>query len=245
VTVSGTIRYEGPYARTPSLKLSSVVTADQILEETNLEYAELTRLKADGTPEYHTFAPKDVLEGRYDLALKAKDAIRFVKKTGFGGTGEQPNVEKFSALVQLTGNVARPEVYALRPGMKLSSIVTKDQVLLDTSLNYGEITRLKADGKNEYVTFRPGEVLSGAYDLELGPRDMIRLVKVGYVAPAGDVERYGAGGDGGRACGIAGSYAWQEGMSLSVLLKLAKPRLETNGVYAEIVRPLGGGSRSM
>ncbi len=241
VTVSGTIRYQGPYARTPSLKLSSVVTADQILEETNLEYAELTRLKADGTPEYHTFAPKNVLEGKYDLALKAKDAIRFVAKTAFGGAGEQPNLEKFSDLVQLTGNVARPEVYALRPGMKLSSVLTADQMLLDTNLNYGEITRLRSDGKNEYLTFRPGEVLSGGYDVELGPRDVIRLVKVGYVAPAADAERFGQAVTVEGPVEFGGSYAWKEGMGLKELLSLAKPLLETNQVYAEIVRPLGGG----
>ena len=241
VTVSGTIRYQGPYARTPSLKLSSVVTADQILEETNLEYAELTRLKADGTPEYHTFAPKNVLEGKYDLALKAKDAIRFVAKTAFGGAGEQPNLEKFSDLVQLTGNVARPEVYALRPGMKLSSVLTADQMLLDTNLNYGEITRLRSDGKNEYLTFRPGEVLSGGYDVELGPRDVIRLVKVGYAPEKPDFDRFGDAVEVKGPVQFGGMYAWKEGVSLSALLKLAKPLLETNQVYAEIVRPLGGG----
>ncbi|GAB6276383.1 MAG: hypothetical protein SAMD01599839_09230 [Rectinema sp.] len=241
VTVSGAVRYTGPYARTPSLKLSSVVTAEQILEETNLEYAELTRLKADGTPEYHTFAPKEVLEGKYDLALKAKDVIRFVKKTSFGGTGEKPNLEKFSDVVQLTGQVARPEVYALRPEMKLSQVVVKDQVLLDTNLNYGEITRLRSDGKNEYVTFRPAEVLAGSFDLDLGPRDVIRLVKVGYVAPAADAERFGQAVTVEGPVEFAGSYAWREGMGLRELLVLAKPLLETNQVYAEIVRPLGGG----
>ncbi|GAB6276385.1 MAG: hypothetical protein SAMD01599839_09250 [Rectinema sp.] len=241
VTVSGAVRYTGPYARTPSLKLSSVVTPEQILEETNLEYAELTRLKADGTPEYHTFAPKEVLEGKYDLALKAKDAIRFVKKTSFGGTGEKPNLEKFSDVVQLTGQVARPEVYALRPEMKLSQVVVKDQVLLDTNLNYGEITRLRSDGKNEYVTFRPAEVLAGSFDLDLGPRDVIRLVKVGYVAPAADAERFGQAVTVEGPVEFAGTYAWREGMGLRELLVLAKPLLETNQEYAEIVRPVGGG----
>ena len=172
------------------MKLSSVVTAEQILEETNLEYAELTRLKADGTPEYKTFAPKDVLEGKYDIALRAKDTIRFLSKTRFGAVGEEPNFEKFSDIVQLTGEVSRPEVYALRPGMKLSEVVTKDQVLLETNLNYGEVTRLRVDGKHEYLTFRPGEVFSGSYDLELGPRDVVRLLKLGYKASEDEGERY-------------------------------------------------------
>jgi len=217
------------------------VTADQILEETNLEYAELTRLKADGTPEYLTFAPRAVLEGKYDLALRAKDAIRFVKKASFGGGGEQPNLEKFSDVVQLTGQVARPEVYALREGMTLSQVLTKDQLLLDTNQNYGEITRLRSDGKNEYVTFRPGEVVAGKFDLSLGPRDVIRLVKVGYSPAKPDFDRFMAAVQLEGPVEFGGLYAWREGMRLSELLKLAKPRLETNEVYAEIVRPLGGG----
>ncbi|HOO02006.1 MAG TPA: SLBB domain-containing protein [Rectinema sp.] len=241
VTVTGTIRYQGPYARTPSLKLSSIVSAEQILEETNLEYAELTRLRVDGTPEYETFAPKEVLEGKYDLALRAKDSIRFLKKTSFGGIGEEPNFEKFKGVVQLTGEVARPEVYALRPGMKLSEVLTKEQVLLDTNLNYGELTRLREDGKHEYVTFRPGEVLSGSYDIELGPRDVIRLVKVGYVASSNDVERFRDVVSIEGPVEFVGSYAWREGMSLRSLVSLAKIKLEANGVYAEVVRPLGGG----
>jgi len=241
VQVSGTIRYQGPYARTPSLKLSSVVTAEQILEETNLDYAELTRLKVDGTLEYHTFSPRAVLEGRYDLALQAKDSLRFVKKASFGGSGERPNLEKFSDVVQLTGQVARPEVYALQPGMKLSAVLTGDQLLLDTNENYAEIIRLRKDGKNEYLTFRPGEVISGKYDLALGSRDVIRLVKIGYAPEKIEWDRYSAAVKVEGPVEFGGMYAWKAGMKLAELLSLAKPKLETNRVYAEVVRPIGGG----
>ena len=103
-----------------------------------------------------------------------------MKKTVFGGTLAAANIEKFSDLVQLTGQVARPEIFAFKLGTKLSQLLTADQVLLDTNLNYAEIARLKADGRNEYFTFRPSEVLSGSWDFDLGPRDIIKLVKVGY-----------------------------------------------------------------
>jgi len=240
VTISGSVRYAGPYARTPSLKLSSVVTADQMLETTNLDYAELTRLKADGSYEYTTFAPKDVLEKKYDLALQARDSIRLVSKTIFGGAYTAPNIEKFSNLVQLTGQIARLEVYALRPGMKLSQLLTKDQILLDTNLNYAEITRLKADGKNDFITFSPASLLSKAWDFDLGQRDVIKLFKVGYAPAKPDFDRFS---DAVLLTGPAqfgGLYAWSSGMKLSDLLAKAKPALETNQVYAEIVRPLGG-----
>ncbi|MHB0896087.1 MAG: SLBB domain-containing protein [Spirochaetales bacterium] len=240
VAVSGSVRYAGPYARTPSLKLSSIITSDQILEETNLDYAELTRLKADGSYEYLTFAPAEVLGGKFDLPLRARDSIRLVKKTAFGGTLEAANVEKFADIVQLVGQVARPEVFAFRPGMKLSALLTKDQVLLDTNLNYAEITRLKADGKNDYITFSPASLLSKAWDFDLGHRDMIKLFKVGYAPAKPDFDRFA---DAVLLTGPAqfgGLYAWQTGMKLSELLAKAKPALETNQVYAEIVRPLGG-----
>ena len=240
VAVSGSVRYAGPYARTPSLKLSSVITADQLLEETNLDYAELTRLKADGSYEYLTFAPAEVLGGKFDLPLRARDSIRLVKKTAFGGTLEAANVEKFADIVQLVGQVARPEVFAYRPGMKLSALLTKDQVLLDTNLNYAEITRLKADGKNDYITFSPASLLSKAWDFDLGQRDLIKLFKVGYAPAKPDFDRFA---DAVLLTGPAqfgGLYAWNSGMKLSDLLAKAKPALETNQVYAEIVRPLGG-----
>jgi len=145
-------------------------------------------------------------------------------------------LDKYEDVVQLRGNIARPEVYALRPGMKLSQVVTKDQMLLDTNLNYGEITRLRADGKNEYVTFRPGDVLSGAWDLELASRDVVNFVKVGYAPEKPDFDRFANAVEVKGPVQFGGMYAWQEGMSLSVLLKLAKPKLETNQFYAEIVR---------
>ena len=114
VTVSGSVRYIGPYARTPSLKLSSIITTDQLLEETSLEYAELTRFRADGTQEYLAFAPKDVLDGTYDLALRARDSIRLIPKTGFKGAKAVADLDKFADSIQLTGQVARPEIFAFR-----------------------------------------------------------------------------------------------------------------------------------
>jgi protein involved in polysaccharide export with SLBB domain len=243
VTVSGSVRYIGPYARTASLKLSSIITPDQLLEETSLEYAEITRLKADGTPEYLTFAPIDVLEGRFDLDLRARDTISLAKKTVFGGTLSPANMEKFSNVVQLTGQAARPETFAYRNGLKLSNVLTKDQLLLDTNLNYAEITRLKADGKNEYITFRPADILAGTWNFDLGPRDVIRLVKVGYSLEIPDFDRFDTAILLKGPVQFSGLYAWKEGLDLASIQKTAKPILDTNQVYAEIIRPLPGGKQ--
>ena len=240
VRVSGAVRYTGPWARTPSLKLSSVIRADQMLEETNLEYAELTRLNEDGSYEYRTFAPEDVLEKKFDLALRARDSIRLVRKTPFGGAPAATDMQKFAAAVQLVGQVARPEVFALREGMKLSAMLTADQLLLDTNLAYAEITRFRTDGKNEYHTFRPSEVLNGSWDYTLGPRDVVRLHKVAYAPEKHDFDRFANAVQLYGPVRFPGLYAWREGMKLSSLLESARPALETNQFYAEIVRPLGG-----
>jgi protein involved in polysaccharide export with SLBB domain len=240
VRVSGAVRYTGPWARTPSLKLSSVITADQMLEETNLDYAELTRLKEDGSYEYLTFVPKDVLDKKFDLALRARDTIRLLRKTFFGGTPVATDMEKFGSAVRLVGQIARPEVFALREGMKLSSLLTKDQLLLDTNLNYAEITRPRADGKNEYITFRPSEVLDGSWDFELGPRDMVRLHKVAYAPENPDFDRFNDAVMITGPARFSGLYTWREGMTLSSLLASAKPTLEANRYYAEIVHHVGG-----
>jgi protein involved in polysaccharide export with SLBB domain len=240
VRTSGTVRYAGPWARTPTLKLSSVISAEQMLEDTNLDYAELTRLKEDGSHEYLTFAPKDVLGKKFDLALRARDSINLLRKTPFGGTPAMTDMEKFASSVRIIGQAARPDVFALRDGMKLSSILTKDQLLLDTNLNYAELTRLRADGKNEYLTFRPLEVLGGSWDLDLGPRDVVRLHKVAYSPEKPDFDRYG---DAVALTGPAlfpGLYAWKQGMTLSELLAKAKPTLDANQFYAEILHQVGG-----
>ena len=243
VTISGSVRYAGPYARTESLKLSSVVTSDQMLEETSLEYAELTRLKPDGTPEYLTFAPGKVLEGSFDMPLRARDSIRLVAKTGFKGAKALADSDRFAGSVQLTGQVARPEIFAHRSGMTLGNILGQDQILLDTNLGYAEILRQRQDGKNEYLTFRPSEVLDGTKILTLVPRDIVRLYKVGYNPAAPEFDRFGDAVLASGPLQFPGLYAWSPGMKLSALDAQAMPILDTNQVYAEIVRVLPGGKR--
>ena len=238
LVIAGPVKYPGFYLYKEGMMLSDLLVENPLLLDANPSYAEIVRRAKGGKLEYYTFSPEGVQAGKNDIALAQRDSIRFVKK-GEQATGH--DFDRFPDVVQLTGEVSRPEVYALRPGMKLSSVVTKDQVLLDTNLNYGEVTRLRVDGKHEYLTFRPGELLSRSYDLDLGPRDVIRLVKVGYGASTEEAERFS---DAVRIEGpveFGGSYAWREGMGLKELLGLAKPKLETNEVYAEIMRPLGGG----
>ncbi|HEY9055399.1 MAG TPA: hypothetical protein VIO60_11335, partial [Rectinemataceae bacterium] len=240
VRLSGAARYPGPFARTPSLKLSSLLSADQILETTSPDYAEISRLASDGRREYLAFAPRWVREGSYDLDLRAGDSVRLVQRTPFGGTFAGIDAEKFANQARILGRVARPEAFAIQEGTKLSSILGPDQFLLDTNLHYAEITRPRADGKDETLTFRPSELLAGAFDLVLEPRDRIELFRVGYSPAKPDFERFPNAVKISGPVAFPGLYAWTEGTKLSTILKLAKPALETNQVYAEVMRPLGG-----
>ncbi|HWR11835.1 MAG TPA: SLBB domain-containing protein, partial [Rectinemataceae bacterium] len=206
---------------------------------------ELTRLKDDGSYEYLTFAPKDVLEKKFDLALRARDSIRLVKKTAFGGALAASDLEKFADVVQLTGQVARPELYALRPGMKLSQIVTLDQILLSTNLYYAEVVRFKTNGRDEYVIFKPSDVLSGAWDLELGPRDLVRIYKVNYSPEKPDFDRFAASVLMSGPLRFSGLYAWRSGTMLSELQGAAQLLLDVNQVYADILRVLPDGKSQL
>ena len=138
VYVSGSVRYSGPYARTPTLKLSSVVTTDQILQNTNLDYAELTRRKPNGDWEYSTFSPRDVFQGDYDLDLRAQDSIRFVD---VGYLPATPDFDRFGNAYALVGSARVPGLYSIQQAKPLSEIIVAEQLLGATDIYYGEIER--------------------------------------------------------------------------------------------------------
>jgi hypothetical protein len=147
VTVSGVVRYEGPYARTPTLKLSSVVTADQILQDTNLDYAELTRRRTDGGWEYSTFSPREVLAGKMDMPLRAQDSIRFVK---VGYLPDNPDFDHFGNAYAVIGAANLPGLYSISKPKMLSEIIVAEQMLSDTDVYYAEIERWVTGGRTEY-----------------------------------------------------------------------------------------------
>ncbi len=256
--VTGAVKYPGRYDIASFGSLRALLQKAQLLPETNQYYGRVYRMDQSGRDRSFAFSPRDVLadnaragEGTgagsgagagtnadADVPLFEFDRIVLYR---YDDTGIDPNFDRFENTLVMTGPVKYPGFYLYKDGMTLSQVLTKDQLLLDTNQNYGEITRLRSDGKNEYVTFRPGEVVAGKFDLSLGPRDVIRLVKVGYSPAKPDFDRFMAAVQLEGPVEFGGLYAWREGMRLSELLKLAKPRLETNEVYAEIVRPLGGG----
>ncbi len=238
VTVAGPVRYQGVYARTPGLKLSDIVTTDQILQTTNTGYAELTRYRGDGKYEYVAFSPKEVLEGRYDLPLAALDSIRYQL---VGYTPTKPVFDRFVDVILFEGDIRYPGIYAKPEGMKLSNILTKDWLLTTTNTGYAELVRYVKEGIYEYRTFSPADIVAGKIDIEMKPRDTLRFVSADYLPAKPDFDRYPETVALYGPVKFKGLYAWKGGMKLGALLKSAQVLLDANQYYAEIVRPLGGG----
>jgi len=233
VYTSGNIRYEGPYARTPTLKLSSVVTPDQILQDTNLDYAELTRRKADGSWEYLTFSPREVLEKTYDIPLRAMDSIRFVPVKYLP---EKIDFDKFGNAIAIQGVANFPGLYSFSAPKMLSEILTPEQLLSTTDMYYGEIERRQKSGRVDYLTFSPMAVLKGYQDIRIYPRDIIRFVPAGDTGQTHDFSKYPDTVLLKGSIRYPGRYAWYKGMKLSDIVQESDLLIDTETSYAEVRR---------
>ncbi|HOU61698.1 MAG TPA: SLBB domain-containing protein, partial [Rectinema sp.] len=233
VYVSGTIRYQGPYARTPTLKLSSVVTTDQILQDTNLDYAELTRRKADGSWEYLTFSPRDVLNKSYDLPLRALDSINFVPVKYLP---DKIDFDKFSNAIAIMGTANFPGLYSFSESKMISKVIGPEQLLSTTDIYYAEIERWKEGGRREYFTFSPIAVFQGRQDFQILPRDIIRFLAAGDTGENHDFSRYPDTVLLKGSIRYPGRYAWYEGMQLSDIIQQQDLLIDTETSYAEIRR---------
>jgi protein involved in polysaccharide export with SLBB domain len=233
VNVSGPVAYEGPYARTPSLKLSSVVTVDQMLSNTNLDYAELSRRKTDGAWEYLSFSPRMVLTGEFDLDLRAQDYIRFVE---LGYMPEKPDFDRFGNAYALLGAVRNPGLYAMTGSLPLSDVITTEQLLGATDIYYAEIERWVPGGRTEFLTFSPLAVLLGEQDFKVFPRDLVRLRASETSVTEHDFTRYPNAVLISGVVRHQGRYAWYEGLSLADLVSADDMLIDTNIDYAELRR---------
>ncbi|ACH38622.1 periplasmic polysaccharide biosynthesis/export protein [Citrifermentans bemidjiense Bem] len=102
--------------------------------------------------------------------------------------------------VRLEGHVVRPGDYALKPGMKISSLVQKDSLLPEYHAATGQIIRLFApDLHPEVVPFDVSRAMAGeaGQDLELKEFDRVKIFskremeEVPVVKVSGEVKRPG------------------------------------------------------
>jgi len=109
VYLNGYVRYPGVYQYKQNLTLKDLLKVDNLLKDTNLEYAEVERYnpKTLQREKIISFKPIDVLKGRYNLSLQPLDRIVLYPKY-------------FYKPVKISGFVDKPQWVPFKPGLTLA-----------------------------------------------------------------------------------------------------------------------------
>ena len=116
VTLEGFVRHPGQYELKPGMRLSDIVTVDEIVPETNLDRGEVLRVdKETLRHEVIAFVPRLLFQAdrSQDTRLQPEDKITLFS--------EYKNPDK----VSLGGEFKRPGIYAIEPGEVLSSVIRR------------------------------------------------------------------------------------------------------------------------
>ncbi len=140
--------------------------------------------------------------------------------------------------IRLDGYILRPGDYALRPGMKISELLKKENLLPEYAEGSAELVRLiPPDYHPEYLSFSPAKALSGdpLHNLDLWEFDKIRifsrweLEEVPRVRVYGEVQK-------------PGDYRLMRNMTVrDLLLQAGNPKLTAYLAKADIVRTKSDG----
>ncbi|WP_457679904.1 SLBB domain-containing protein [Thermovibrio sp.] len=138
--------------------------------------------------------------------------------------------------ILLEGYTPYPGLYQLKPGMKLSQLLTPDLFFTDTNLDFALIIRQYPPGTPpKYITFAPKDIFQKRYDIELEPSDRIIFYKLGEVKSVnfnnikdvvvveGEIK-------------YPGVRAYHQGLKLSQVLTPDRVLENTNLTYGEIER---------
>ncbi len=141
VYLEGFVKYPGEYELKPGMRLSDLITPEQILMETYLERAEIERID-HLTMEIKiiSFCPKKLLEGdeSQNLLLQQFDKIKFFTEW------KEPEI------VEIKGEVKLPGKYTIQKGEKLSSVLKRAGGFTDEAFLKGAIfTRLSVKKAQE------------------------------------------------------------------------------------------------
>jgi len=174
IEVKGYTPYPGIYQYKKNLTLKKFLTKDFFYVDTDTKFALIIRHYPLGTPpQYITFSPEDILCNKIDIPLKPGDQIIFYR---FGQT-ENLDLNKVKNVVIVSGVIKYPGFYAFKPGMKLSNILSKNMLKLNTNLYYAEIKRYDPNTLKivKIIKFTPIFILEGKKDIPLQPMDIIQF----------------------------------------------------------------------
>jgi len=112
VYLSGYVRYPGVYEYKPGLTLKDLINEENLLKDTNLEFAEVERYNPQTLQREKiiSFKPIEVLEGRYNLRLQPLDRIVLYPKYFF-----KP--------IKVSGFVDKPQWVPFKPGITLADVL--------------------------------------------------------------------------------------------------------------------------
>ena len=115
VKVDGAVRYPGAYELKPMMRIGQLLPADRLLPEAYTERVEVARRRPDLTMEVLAVDLKKAWAGdqSQDLLLKPLDEVTVRTEL------------KAARAIVLTGQVARPGVYTIAEGEKLSSVLAR------------------------------------------------------------------------------------------------------------------------
>ncbi|MEO2069363.1 MAG: SLBB domain-containing protein [Desulfurobacteriaceae bacterium] len=181
VMVDGYTPYQGIYAYKEGMKLSEVLKKDMFYPDSNMKFGLIERKYPLGSfPKYLTFSPEEVLNGKEDLVLKPRDRIILFK---FGDT-KAVDLNKVRDVFIVEGEIKYPGIYAYKEGMKLSEVLKKDMLTLNTNLYYAEIDRRDPTTLDivKIEKFSPIDIIEGKKDFEIHKLDLIKFYPK-YVYP--------------------------------------------------------------
>ncbi len=145
--------------------------------------------------------------------------------------------DRVTRMVSLVGWVRVPGSFGRPDGLKVGELLKRDhQILPDTYVERGEITRTLEDGSTRYFSFHVTKALAGdpAHDLLLEDRDRIELFPIGRMRPSRKVSISGP-------ISLPGTFDLHEGMRVADLVfKGGILEKQANRFYVELARRKNG-----
>jgi len=139
VKVEGAVRYPGAYELKPMMRIGQLLPADKLLPEAYAERVEVARRRPDLSVEIVSVDLKKAWSGdqSQDLLLKPLDEVTVRTEL------------KTARTVTLTGEIARPGVYTISDGERLSSVLERAGGFSDRAFLKGALFTRAALRKTE------------------------------------------------------------------------------------------------
>ena len=164
VKVEGAVRYPGAYELKPMMRISQLLPTDKLLPEAYTERVEVARRRPDLTMEVLSVDLKKAWSGdpNQDLLLKPLDEVTVRTEL------------KAARSIVLSGQVARPGVYTIAEGEKLSSVLeraggfTDRAFLKGSSFTRASLRRIEQEQLDAFLKTQEQRMLASASTVVVG-----------------------------------------------------------------------------